>query len=111
MARCFLDWSDGLDFDDILGCGTPCAILDFKTYPFTFGKSPESLHVDRSVMDEQVTAFVFLNETIPLPVIKPFHCSFRQNIVSFQRGFMLTQITGRIETRKSFSNSDTGPQL
>ncbi len=86
IVRCFWRRENGLDFSDVLGCGTSRAVFNFKTHPFTFSKCSESLHGNCRVVDEQITAFIFLDKAVPLPIIKPFYCSFRQNIVSFVAG-------------------------
>ena len=76
--RCFFWrwWFGRLYFLDVLGRWSSIAVLNFKTDPFSFFECSETLHLNCSVVNKQIAAFIFFDKAVPLPITKPFYSSF-----------------------------------
>ncbi len=85
------------NFRDVLGRRPPIAFLNVKAYPITLTQALETGHVNGSMMDKHIAAFILLDETKSLLVIKPFHNSFCHRPASFLLGcFKCSQNTGHL---------------
>ncbi len=77
-ARCLDDSPNtvSVNFHDVLGRRTSIALFNVEAYPITLTQTPETGHVDGSMMNKYIAAFILLDETKSLLVIKPLHDSF-----------------------------------
>ena len=69
------------------GAGTLISLFDIEANPLTFIKCPESGTLDRTIMDENVTAFVTLDKAKTLFLVEPLHFTFCQSHTLLSRNF------------------------
>src|SRR5215470_13041953 len=59
---------------------------DLELHPVAFRERPESLHLDGSVVDEDVLAAFLRDEAEPLAVVEPLHRALRHEKPSLVNG-------------------------
>ena len=69
------------------GAGTLISLFDIEANPLTFIKCPESGTLDRTIVDENVTAFVTLDKAKTLFLVEPLHFTFCQSHTLLSRNF------------------------
>jgi len=66
---------EGLALVNVRSLGTLFAVNDVERDLLPFGESLETIANNGAEMNENVLALVRCNETVPLAIVKPLHCS------------------------------------
>src|SRR4051794_9188850 len=61
------------DRPDVASLITLVAGRHLELHPLPLGEGPETVHLDRRVVDEHVRAFVSCDESVALVVVEPLH--------------------------------------
>jgi len=64
-----------LELYDIYGLGTFFSLRDLEFYGLALIEGFESVSLDSSIVDEDISTAFFFNEAIPLCVVEPLHLS------------------------------------
>lgn len=86
---------------DILCCGSAIILLDLEGHPLSFRKCPEPRHIDGGVVNKNISATFFFDETVPFLITEPLD----NTICLFQNSFLLLT---RLVLQNGLPNPDDG---